>query len=79
MFLATITFATLYSGILQSHGSFCGCSVTALSIRLYLNNFLSNTLGPFSMVVLSHWWRVLQTLINFLALKDWGTLLFSLI
>jgi putative peptidoglycan lipid II flippase len=74
-FLATITFATLYSGILQSHGSFFVAAASPLlfSITVIISiTFLSDTLGPFSMVVGVIGGGFLQTLINFLALKRLG-------
>jgi len=74
-FLATITFATLYSGLLQSHLSFFVAAASPLlfSIAVIASiTFLSDTLGPFSMVVGVIGGGLLQTLVNFFALKRLG-------
>lgn len=75
VFLGTISFAALYGGVLQSHGSFFTAAAAPLlfSISVILSVYLaSDALGPYSMALGVVAGGLLQACATFLWLRRYG-------
>ena len=75
IFLATISFAALYGGVLQSHGSFFTAAAAPLifSISVIASVYgLSETMGAYSMVIGVIVGGSAQAFVTFLTLRTYG-------